>query len=190
MKPRAIWAGLLIASVLTLGATLTPSILNPPGSVNLPAGSATVPSLSTSGNGTTGLFFPTANHVAITTGGVERTRIHAAGLVGAWIAQRHTIAIASDGINNQANAETLDLRGVSYAEVTCNDVHGCQITLSENEMVAGQVIVIVNISTNSLHFATSTGVQQFSASFAAGQYDTLTVLYASDRWVELARSNN
>jgi len=46
------------------------------------AGSATVPALTTTGDSNTGIYFPTADTVAVTTGGTERLRVDSSGNVG------------------------------------------------------------------------------------------------------------
>lgn len=46
------------------------------------AGTAAAPSITTSGDTDTGIFFPAANTIAVSTNGVERTRVDSAGSVG------------------------------------------------------------------------------------------------------------
>ena len=48
----------------------------------LPAGSAAAPAISPTGDSNTGVFFPAADTVAVTTGGTERMRVTSGGLVG------------------------------------------------------------------------------------------------------------
>ena len=47
-----------------------------------PAGSASVPSITATGDTNTGLFFPAADTVGITTGGTERARVDSSGNLG------------------------------------------------------------------------------------------------------------
>ena len=49
------------------------------GNIAFPAGSATLPSITTVGDTNTGIFFPAADIIAFTEGGVESTRIDSAG---------------------------------------------------------------------------------------------------------------
>ena len=62
--------------------------------------------------------------------------------------------------------------------------------MGETGIVSGSVVDIVNISSNTVDFVDSAGVSELAGAFAAGQYDSLRLLYASDRWVEVSRSNN
>jgi hypothetical protein len=71
------------------------------GVVNLEDGTALLPSLVNNGDPNTGLWFPAADTVAVSTAGSERLRIDSAGT--------HTITAA--GINTVAAAGTLSLRG-------------------------------------------------------------------------------
>lgn len=52
------------------------------GVVTTSAGSAAAPALAPNGDGNTGFFFPSADTVALTTGGAERLRLSATGYVG------------------------------------------------------------------------------------------------------------
>lgn len=74
----------------------------------------------------------------------------------------------------------------------CGDTGGCTLTLSETGAVTGTFVTIVRdtTSTGSLVFATISGVQVASATFVMAQaYDNFTVLYAGDRWIEVAKGN-
>ncbi len=53
-----------------------------PSSITLPAGSASAPTLLASGDTNTGIFFPAADTVGISTGGTERARVDSAGNMG------------------------------------------------------------------------------------------------------------
>ena len=53
-----------------------------PTSIALPAGSASAPTLLASGDTNTGIFFPAADTVAVTTGGSERARVDSSGNLG------------------------------------------------------------------------------------------------------------
>jgi len=90
-----------------------------------------------------------------------------------------------------ANPATLTLEPTrSYVEITCNDANTCDITMSETNANQGQIVYIVNVSANVVDLADSSGVSELAGAFAANQYDTITLIYTSDRWVELDRSDN
>lgn len=92
-----------------------------------------------------------------------------------------------------ASPATLTLNpNSSYVEITCNDTDTCDITMDEaSPVIQGQIVYIVNLSANSVDFADSAGVQEVSGSpLALGQYDTVTLIYSSDRWIQFATSNN
>jgi hypothetical protein len=68
-------------TVLTLPATS--GTLNTSGAVNeVPAGTAPAPAITTTGDTNTGIFFPAADTIAFTEGGVEAMRINSSGNVG------------------------------------------------------------------------------------------------------------
>jgi len=69
------------ADTLTFGGATTGYVFSD-GPVTVTAGSASAPAMTTSGDLNTGVFFPAADVVAITTGGVERMRINSGGNVG------------------------------------------------------------------------------------------------------------
>ena len=70
----------------TVGATTpaagTFTTLTASGVTTLSAGSASAPALTTSGDTNTGVLFPAADTVAITTGGTERARVDSSGNLG------------------------------------------------------------------------------------------------------------
>ena len=68
------------AITVTLGA-ITPSSVST-GVVTHSAGTALLPSITTSGDTNTGIYFPAADTVGVSTGGVERVRVDTAGFVG------------------------------------------------------------------------------------------------------------
>ncbi len=74
--------------------------------------------------------------------------------------------------------------------LACADTDGCDITLSETGAESGTIVRITNTSANACNFADTSGVTETASSLAMGQFDSLTLLYAADRWVELGRSNN
>lgn len=96
--------------------------------------------------------------------------------------------IADSGAAGAASA-TVAMSAPSY-RVDCQDTDGCNITMGETNAISGQTITFTNISANTVNFADTAGVSELAGAFAAGQWDTLTVRYVVDRWVEISRSNN
>ena len=95
-----------------------------------------------------------------------------------------------DNGNPLVNATATLTPTSSYVEVDCQDNPGCDITMSESGARQGQILYIVATNTNLVNFADTGGVSELSASLGLDQYDTLTLVYISDRWVELGASNN
>lgn len=74
---------LALAAVGLLGARVTPSWQFPPGPILFRDGTAGAPSVSAAGDPDTGWYWPAANQLSATTGGVERVRLHSGGLMAA-----------------------------------------------------------------------------------------------------------
>lgn len=77
-----------------------------------------------------------------------------------------------------------------YVRLSCGDADGCDITMGETAATDGTLVTITNPSSNVCNFADTSGVSETASSFAMGQRDALTLIYSSDRWVEVSRSNN
>lgn len=73
---------------------------------------------------------------------------------------------------------------------TCNDPDGCDITMGETSIENGQEVTLTNVSAVACNFADTPGVTELAGPLAMGQYDTLHLIYATDRWVEVNRSDN
>jgi len=80
--------------------------------------------------------------------------------------------------------------GTNHVTLNCADADGCNITVTENNPTDGQIVVITNIGANVCNFTDTAGVTELAGNFAMGQWDTLTLIYVNDRWVEVCRSNN
>ncbi len=78
----------------------------------------------------------------------------------------------------------------SFARITCNDPDGCNMTLGEGSAQDGDMVVIAVASTNSVDANDTAGVTELSGNFILGQYDTLSLIYSSDRWLQLSTANN
>jgi parallel beta-helix repeat protein len=97
--------------------------------------------------------------------------------------------IADNGAGTNA---TLTLNpNSSFVRITCSDAQGCDITMDEAVPVRdGNIVYIVNVSAVNVNFADTAGVSELGGAFAAGQYDSIQLIYSNDRWIETARSNN
>ena len=67
---------------LTAGRAVSATDLTLTGVATVPAGTAAAPSITTTGDTNTGIFFPAADTIAFTEGGVEAMRINSSGNVG------------------------------------------------------------------------------------------------------------
>ena len=104
----------------------------------------------------------------------------------AWVPSTLTVADSGDG-----NPATSTLTPATpLVKCVCNDANTCDITMGETGILDGQEVRISNTSANACDFADTAGVSELAGAFAMGQYDSLTLLYITDRWVETSRSDN
>lgn len=100
------------------------------------------------------------------------------------------VTIADNGNGGTAAASTLTAPlGATY-HYTCSDANGCDLTLGETGVINGQLLCVINVGTNAVNLADTSGVSETAGAFAAGQYGQICYAYTSDRWVERSRSNN
>lgn len=100
-----------------------------------------------------------------------------------------TVTIADSG-NGSAATGTITVSS-NLVELTCSDADGCTVTMGETGSAAdGFRVTVVNVSANAATFADTSGVTETAGSFAAGQWDSISYIYITDRWVETSRSNN
>jgi hypothetical protein len=90
------------AITVTLGA-ITPSSVST-GVVTHSAGTALLPSVTTTGDTNTGIWFPAADTVGLSTGGVERVRVDSAGNVGLGKRVGYSATPTAAYLTTQANA--------------------------------------------------------------------------------------
>lgn len=92
---------------------------------------------------------------------------------------------------NGASPATATLTPTSgYVNCTCNDANGCTITMGETGVQDGTVVRIVSSTSTACTFADTAGVTELSGALSLGQYDSLMLIYLSDRWVQLGTVNN
>lgn len=99
------------------------------------------------------------------------------------------ITINDNGVGSSAATYTLTPQ-TGHVKITCSDADGCTVTLGEGNAADGERLTVTNVGTNVANFADTSGVTDTAGAFAAGQWDAITYLYVTDRWVETARSNN
>lgn len=85
-----------------------------------------------------------------------------------------------------ANGGTL-LPKSPEVELTGTTGAGNTIGLSETTILENVPVTITNVGTNTCTFTEEAGVKELAGTFVMNQYDTLTVVYIGDRWVELSR---
>lgn len=109
---------------------------------------------------------------------------------GKEIHKPQAVTIPSSGDGNPASYILTPTR--STIRITNSDTDGADVTLSEAQSVDGERIVIMNVGSNNITIKHSANVCHLNgaADFTMGQYDTLTLEYVVDRWLEIARSNN
>ena len=95
-------SGTTPAITVTLGA-ITPSSVST-GVVTHSAGTALLPSVTTTGDTNTGIWFPAADTVGVSTGGVERLRVDSAGNVGLGVRVGYSATPVSYFLTTQSMA--------------------------------------------------------------------------------------
>lgn len=91
------------AITVTLGA-ITPSSVTVSGAINCSAGTALLPSITRTSDTNTGIWFPAADTVGLSTGGVERVRVDSDGNVGLGVRVGYSAAPTATFLTTQANA--------------------------------------------------------------------------------------
>ena len=90
------------AITVTLGA-ITPSSVTVSGVITASAGSVALPSITTSGDTNTGIYFPAADSVSASVGGVEKLRVDSNG-VGIGVREGGGVDPSTYYLSTQANA--------------------------------------------------------------------------------------
>ena len=134
---------------------------------------------------------------------------HAAG----WVLDPNARTITQQDANDVVYVETLDCTkarfnsesytidansslmldpNTSLVYITCNDSGGCDVHMSEDSAVAGDIVSIVNVGTNNIVFQDAAGVSEIRAAAAIkGQYDVMKMTYIdANTWVQTGGSDN
>ena len=127
-------------------------------------------------------------------GSVVTVTSESVNVTGAYIQGKLFIAVpqvltVADNAGGTPAAGTL-LPTSSVVLITCNDGDGCTITMDETGAVTGEVVRIVNMSVNACTFADTAGLSETSGALSLGQYDAVSFLYATDRFVQLHAVEN
>jgi hypothetical protein len=141
------------------------------GAVTLPAGTTfTNPAVS----GLTGtLTAPTISSPVIT---------------GLSVNTPQAFSIADDAAGTSPAGTLTPTSGVVIA--TCLDSDNCTMVLGETGMVSGMVVKIIGGGAPTIAVADSAGVTELTGTITLGANDSLSLVYATDRWVELSTSDN
>jgi hypothetical protein len=101
----------LAAKAITASTTLSVT-----GVTTVQAGTALLPAITTTGDTNTGIFFPAADTIAFSEGGVESMRIDSSGNVGiGTTSPRFNLSIGSATPSSTATPATIDL-GATYSD--------------------------------------------------------------------------
>lgn len=158
------------------------------GGVVLDTGAATQSSLGAWGSAS--LTIGATNARTLTIGNTSSTATHdGAAVYSATVSYTPSAVVGTDTGDGSAQAITLSPGGTAVT-IDCQDAHGCNVTMSEGSIRDGQHVCITNISANTCVYADSAGVSEMVGTFNQGQWDTVCLMYITDRWVELSRSNN
>ncbi len=95
-----------------------------------------------------------------------------------------------DGSNPGTPASYTLNPAASVVSLTCSDADGCAVTMGETSPVTGSRVTIVNLSANNCTFADTAGVSELAGAMTMAQYQTLSLIYVADRWIEVSRSLN
>jgi hypothetical protein len=77
----------------------------------------------------------------------------------------------------------------SLVYVTVSDADGCALTMGETNVVSGMRLQLITVAGSGTYSDTA-GVTELAGGFVAGLYDSLSLRYIADRWVETGRSDN
>jgi hypothetical protein len=97
-------------------------------------------------------------------------------------------SIADDAAGTSPAGTLTPTSGIVIA--TCLDSDNCTMVLGETGMVSGMVVKIIGGGAPTIAVADSAGVTELTGTITLGANDSLMLVYATDRWVELGTSNN
>lgn len=105
-------------ATISLGA-ITPSSVTVSGVITASAGSVALPSITTTGDTNTGIYFPAADSVSTSVGGVEKLRVDSNG-VGIGVREGGGVNPSTYYLSTQANAGLTILHAAKAGTATAN----------------------------------------------------------------------
>jgi len=154
-----VWSGSAwVVSYLSSSGFVVKSGDTMTGALALTAGTAALPALTTTGDTNTGIFFPAADTIAFTEGGVEAMRINSAGEVGIGTTSLTGISLrVSKNITGSTSSFGMFLDGTIQS-----DVNSAASYISTNASAAsGTLGTIRHFRANQDTFGTATFVNQY-----------------------------
>ena len=133
------------AITVTLGA-ITPSSVTVSGVITASAGSVALPSITTSSDTDTGLYFPAADSVSTSVGGVEKLRVDSNG-VGIGVREGGGVDPSTYFLSTQANAGLTILHAAKAGTASANQTKRHLMAYSFNTVsgVGGSGIMRIKI---------------------------------------------
>lgn len=98
------------------------------------------------------------------------------------------LTCASNGVASSPATCSLPFPARESVLVTCNDVDGCTLNPLELGAWDGYPIKITNVSANTVTLSSVAGVTQLVGPAPLTQWQGITLAYAGDRYVEIARA--
>jgi hypothetical protein len=177
------------ASNRTLTLPDADGTVNTSGAVNqVPAGSASAPAITTSGDTNTGIFFPAADTIAFAEGGVEAMRLDSAGNVG--IGTTSPSAKLDVQVTNNANAR-VKTTSTGYALLDLDSASSNQaiVRLLANGVEQSRIYSPANTDASTLSFATGSAGTERARIDSSGNflfnsgYGSVATAYGCRAWV-------
>ena len=156
------------AITVTLGA-ITPSSVTVSGVITASAGSGALPSITTSSDTDTGLFFPAANSVSASVGGVEKLRIDSNG-VGIGVREGGGVDPSTYYLSTQANAGLTILHAAKAGTASANQTKRHLMAYSFNTVAGAGGSGIMRIKIPVISLGGSLRLTVKNTPFASAQF--------------------